>query len=59
MLTWFTSAQHLQELDLTRTRITGTSLVNVKDLTTIRKLYLTETKVDDSGITQLKGMKNG
>jgi acetyl esterase/lipase len=49
--------QHLQELDLTRTRITGAGLANVKDLTTLRKLFLTDTKVDDSGVTHLNGMK--
>ena len=42
---------HLQELDLTRTRI-----IHLKDLTTLKRLFLTETKVDDPGIGNLKDM---
>lgn len=50
--------QDLQELDLTRTRITAAGLTNVKELTSLTKLFLTDTKVDDSGIAHLKGLKN-
>ena len=50
--------QHLQELDLTRTRITAAGLTNIKDLPALTKLFLTDTKVDDSGIAHLKGMMN-
>lgn len=50
--------KHLQELDLTRTRITGSGLANLKDATTLKRLFVTETKVDDSAILHLKGMNS-
>ena len=50
--------QHLQELDLTRTRVTGPGLANVRNLTALKKLFLTDTKVDDAAMVHLKGLKN-
>ena len=49
---------HLQELDLTRTRITSAGLANLQDLAGLRKVFLTDTKVDDAGIAHLKGLKS-
>jgi len=50
--------QHVQELDLTRTRVTGPGLTNLKDLTALKKLFLTDTKVADAAMVHLKGLKN-
>ncbi|MCE9605348.1 MAG: hypothetical protein K8U03_10655 [Planctomycetia bacterium] len=50
--------RHLEELDLTRTGISGTGLTILKETTSLRKLFLTDTKVDDAAIAHLQGMKN-
>jgi hypothetical protein len=49
--------EHLRELDLTRTGVTSAGLAHLKELP-LRKLFLTDTRVDDTGIVQLKGLKS-
>src|SRR5262245_47726823 len=47
---------HLENLDLTNTRITGAGLVHLKDLKNLRVLCLWKTQVDDGGLKHVKGL---
>jgi hypothetical protein len=47
---------HLENLDLTGTRITGAGLAHLRGLKNLRVLSLWKTQVDDAGLKHIKGL---
>jgi hypothetical protein len=52
----FAKLPHVENLDLTNTRITGAGLEHLKGLTNLRVLGLWKTRVDDAGLKHIKGL---
>lgn len=49
---------HVEEHDLTRTRIKGPGLQAIRNCSRLKKLYLTETQIGDQAVGELGGLKS-